>query len=91
MVRPYTVDNVVVTAEEISIFYSYGRPVAIETEDMMKVDARFCFYSRTTSKYLYKYLDEYTIFAGFRKEDILKAIKTGVIKDGPIKIKIAVL
>ena len=49
-------------------------------EQIVILDENALYYSRTTSKYLYQFLDDVSKLRGMRKKEILKAIENKEIK-----------
>ena len=55
------------------VIYKNGQQIVILDENAL-------YYSRTTSKYLYQFLDNVSQFRGMSKKEILKAIENNEIK-----------
>ena len=68
--------TVVMTGEE-TIFFSYETPVAKIDHGFLVLSSKAFDYSRTTSKYLMRFIREYTSFNPANKKAVEKLIKDG--------------
>ena len=72
-------NHFILEGDEEKIFQSYKSICAIWEYDSLTL-GRDCFYSRTTIKYLYKFIREETPFNNIDRKIILKAKKEGKLE-----------
>lgn len=56
----YVKNQFIMRDKDVTIFQSYNTVIAKKTKTRTILDKNALDYSRTTSKYLYRFLDEYT-------------------------------
>ena len=56
----YVKNQFIIRDKDVTIFQSYNTVIAKKTKTRTILDKKALDYSRTTSKYLYRFLDEYT-------------------------------
>lgn len=56
----YVKNQFIIHDKDVTIFQSYNTVIAKKTKTRTILDKKALDYSRTTSKYLYRFLDEYT-------------------------------
>ena len=76
----YVKNQFIIRDKDVIIFQSYNTVIAKKTKTRTILDKKALDYSRTTSKYLYKFLDEYTDLPTERKaiKDYMKEHKDDV-------------
>lgn len=63
----YVKNQFIIHDKDVTIFQSYNTVIAKKTKTRTILDKKALDYSRTTSKYLYRFLDEYTALPTERK------------------------
>ena len=63
----YVKNQFIIRDKDVTIFQSYNTVIAKKTKTRTILDKKALDYSRTTSKYLYRFLDEYTDLPTDRK------------------------
>lgn len=76
----YVKNQFIIRDKDVIIFQSYNTVIAKKTKTRTILDKKALDYSRTTSKYLYRFLDEYTDLPTERKaiKDYMKEHKDDV-------------
>lgn len=77
----YVKNQFIIRDKDVIIFQSYNKVIAKKTKTRTILDKKALDYSRTTSKYLYRFLDEYTNLPTNRKaiKDYIKEHKDDVM------------
>ena len=77
----YVKNQFVICDKDVIVFQSYNTVIAKKTKTRTILDKKALDYSRTTSKYLYRFLDEYTSLPTNRKalKDYMEKHKDNVM------------
>ena len=77
----YVKNQFIIRDKDVIIFQSYNTVIAKKTKTRTILDKKALDYSRTTSKYLYRFLDEYTDLPTERKaiKDYMREHKDDVM------------
>ena len=77
----YVKNQFIIHDKDVTIFQSYNTVIAKKTKTRTILDKKALDYSRTTSKYLYRFLDEYTSLPTERKalKDYMREHKDDVM------------
>ena len=77
----YVKNQFIIRDKDVIIFQSYNTVIAKKTKTRTILDKKALDYSRTTSKYLYRFLDEYTSLTTERKaiKDYMREHKDDVM------------